>query len=473
MNSSQSKVFGIGLSKTGTTSLARALEILGYNTRDYLGVTRYSPGDLTSIDLDEVNANDAFTDTPIPSFYRELDKMYPGSKFILTVRDMDGWLKSCKKQFTQKLADKQNEANINLFMDLYGCFVFDEEKFIAGYKRFVSGALLYFKDRPDDLQVLDVTGGEGWDKLCSFLGTSVPDAPFPRANVTRIRWININDVVTIALLAGEEALQQHSKHRSNPGTGSNQGIWPSGIGKPFMEKARHLIYGGTSGLHRALAKKARKIILKGLGELNARIPIVAGENHGVSYSERSTWNHLWLVDFPVASNNEHENLYADFVISIALIEDSRPILGVVYAPVLDKVYYATVGEDAFMVEHDNAPVSISRHKENDTGVSPTMESNPPSSEINQIANQTSFNKALTMCMVAEGKLEVAPIMERTMEWQTAGAHVILNSCGKKVIITNTGEELTYNKERFENGPIFISRHHIGEYLPGSNKDSAE
>ena len=128
MNSSQSKVFGIGLSKTGTTSLARALEILGYNTRDYLGVTRYSPGDLTSIDLDEVNANDAFTDTPIPSFYRELDKMYPGSKFILTVRDMDGWLKSCKKQFTQKLADKQNEANINLFMDLYGCFVFDEEK---------------------------------------------------------------------------------------------------------------------------------------------------------------------------------------------------------------------------------------------------------------------------------------------------------------------------------------------------------
>ena len=84
MSASKSKIFGIGLSKTGTTSLARALEILGYKTRDYLGVTRYSSGDLSSIDLDEIETNDAFTDTPVPSFYRELDSRYPGSKFILT-----------------------------------------------------------------------------------------------------------------------------------------------------------------------------------------------------------------------------------------------------------------------------------------------------------------------------------------------------------------------------------------------------
>ena len=76
MNSHQSKIFGIGLSKTGTTSLARALEILGYKTRDYLGVTSYSHGDLSSIDLEVIDSNDAFTDTPVPSFYRELDR-YP------------------------------------------------------------------------------------------------------------------------------------------------------------------------------------------------------------------------------------------------------------------------------------------------------------------------------------------------------------------------------------------------------------
>ena len=64
------KVFGIGLSKTGTTSLARALDIMGYRTRDYLGVTRYIAGDLSSVNLEEIDANDAFTDTPIPSFYQ-------------------------------------------------------------------------------------------------------------------------------------------------------------------------------------------------------------------------------------------------------------------------------------------------------------------------------------------------------------------------------------------------------------------
>ena len=164
MSTSQSKIFAIGLSKTGTTSLARALEILGYKTRDYLGVTNFRAGDLSSIELEEIDANDAFTDTPIPSFYRELDVKYPGSKFILTVRDTDAWLKSCKKQFTKKHSDKQNEANHLLFMDLYGCTVFDENKFRKGYENFVKGVLHYFRDRPQDLLILDVAAEVGWEK---------------------------------------------------------------------------------------------------------------------------------------------------------------------------------------------------------------------------------------------------------------------------------------------------------------------
>src|SRR4030095_6669082 len=119
MADSTSKIFGIGLSKTGTTSLANALQILGYKTRDNIGVTNYVAGDLSSIDLDLVGAFDALTDTPIPSFYRELDKRFPGSKFILTVRARDEWLTSCKKQFTQRFADVQTEAHKHLFVDLY------------------------------------------------------------------------------------------------------------------------------------------------------------------------------------------------------------------------------------------------------------------------------------------------------------------------------------------------------------------
>ena len=111
------KVFGIGLSKTGTTSLARALEILGYNVKDCLGITKYSKGDISSINETALDTYDALTDTPIPNFYRELDKKYPNSKFILTVRDMDGWLNSCRKQFNQKLAEKRSDAANQLFLE--------------------------------------------------------------------------------------------------------------------------------------------------------------------------------------------------------------------------------------------------------------------------------------------------------------------------------------------------------------------
>ncbi len=263
------KIFGIGLSKTGTTSLAHALEILGYKTRDYPGLEHYSAGDLTSIDAGMLEAHDALTDTPIPSFYRELDARYPGAKFILTVRDAEGWLKSCKKQFTEKLAAKQNEAHNQLFMALYGCTVFDEQKFLAGYEKFVSGVLEYFKNRPQDLLVINVVAGEGWEKLCPFLGKPVPEIPFPKANVTQITWMNIDDIVAVAKRAGRITLRAYRaapeirrdredpvsaawRRRRRPATGLPRGTrgnsgWSEEIERPdsrsLSRKQRHSLRG--------------------------------------------------------------------------------------------------------------------------------------------------------------------------------------------------------------------------------------
>ena len=137
------KIFGIGLSKTGTTSLAGALEILGFSVKDCLGVKTYTKGDISSIDSSALATYDAFTDTPIPSFYQELDKLYPNAKFVLTVREMDAWLNSCRKQFSQKLAQKRSDAANQLFLDLYGTVVFDEQKFRAAYKAYVDGISCY------------------------------------------------------------------------------------------------------------------------------------------------------------------------------------------------------------------------------------------------------------------------------------------------------------------------------------------
>jgi len=169
------KIFGIGLSKTGTTSLTRALQILGYTAihcpRE-LGMVRF---------------HDAATDTPIARHYKTLDQMYPGSKFILTVRDFDSWMESCSKFFRNRKQIPNNEFRDEVNQFLYGGREFDTARFTAAISNHLQGVEKYFKDRPKDLLVLNICGGNGWNRLCKFLNKEVPNKPFPWANKTTKR----------------------------------------------------------------------------------------------------------------------------------------------------------------------------------------------------------------------------------------------------------------------------------------------
>jgi 3'-phosphoadenosine 5'-phosphosulfate (PAPS) 3'-phosphatase len=454
MNSSQSKIFGIGLSKTGTTSLARALEILGYKTRDYLGVTRYSSGDLSSIDLDEIEANDAFTDTPVPSFYRELDARYPDSKFILTVRDTDGWLQSCKKQFTLKLSEKLDKASNQLFMDLYGCTVYDENKFRQGYADFTSGVHQHFKNRSQDLLVMDIAANDGWEKLCTFLKVPIPDIPFPKANVTRIRWLDINTVIAVARKAGDEIM--HAVKIISANASREKGLQDTqhGIARAAFERTRYFILGGTVGIQQRAVKRVNSIISESLKELNPLIPVISQLNNSIPYPERKKWNHFWLVD-PFDS---HTGLLAheeDFTINIALIEDRKPVLGIVYAPAKNILYYAMTGKDAFRIEANGNLEILGSHITRDHTLAVRKDQGDKSHDIDLEYSPQLASKALSICLAAEGKLDSAISLANTMEWETAGAHAVIKSTGLTIINCDTNSELTYNKENFQTATLTI------------------
>ncbi len=421
MTTSTPKIFGIGLSKTGTTSLAQALGILGYKTKDYPGIENYRAGDLSCVDLREVDAYDALTDTPIPSFYRELDARYPNSKFILTVRDKAGWLKSCKKQFTERLAEKQTEAHNQLFMDLYGCMVFDEQKFLSGYEKFVSGALEYFKDRPHDLLVINVTCGEGWEKLCPFLGQAVPDIPFPKANVTQITWMNIDDIVAVAKRAGQATLRAYRQ-------GQAMGV---------VGKALYAVRGGDAGALQRATRAAHKVLVDGLKKLNAQIPVLSRDGDAVPYAERAKWNHLWLVD-PLDGVGGFLGADGAFTVNIALVQDGAPIYGVVYAPVTDTVYYARIGKGAFKMEGAAEPRRL--------GVRENL--GPITTTISAQRKQgpTPASRALSMCLVAEGQADTYACDKLNWEWETAAAQLIATTVGKRLYDGKSKQGLTYNKE---------------------------
>lgn len=168
------KIFGIGLSRTGTTTLTKALNILGYSCVHYPHT------------LDEIEHYDAATDAPVAIAFKELDQKYPGSKFILTTRDVNSWLKSIEWLFNfHANLDRMQEGYRQLVsanrMKTYGTDNYDQTKLLATYRKHTTDVFTYFNNR-SDLLVFDVCTGDGWEKLCLFLGKPIPNESFPNLN---------------------------------------------------------------------------------------------------------------------------------------------------------------------------------------------------------------------------------------------------------------------------------------------------
>lgn len=177
------KVFGIGLNKTGTTTLGQCLRMLGY---DHVGTRRELLVDLREGRMDRIfavaDAHDAFEDWPWPLAYREFHARYgDDARFILTVRrSPDAWLKSLKKHslITSPTGHCRGLA--------YGPdYPFGHEaEYLAFYERHNREVVDHFRDAGASHQLITLCweNGDGWPELCDFLGDPVPDAAFPHAN---------------------------------------------------------------------------------------------------------------------------------------------------------------------------------------------------------------------------------------------------------------------------------------------------
>ena len=175
----KAKVFCIGSHKTGTTSLEVALKKLGYKVRGSFGTKDPAiASKVHEMAYAMVEQYDAFEDNPWPILYRELDARFPGSKFILTRRPADAWIRSMVRDFASTATPMRRW----IYGEDAGCPEGNEEIYITRYERHNREVLEYFADRPDDLLVFEMPKGDGWDKLCPFLGHDIPDEPFPHAN---------------------------------------------------------------------------------------------------------------------------------------------------------------------------------------------------------------------------------------------------------------------------------------------------
>lgn len=173
------KVFGIGFHKTGTTSLALALTELGYRVT---GPDRVSDPDIGEKHVELTRALsrdfDGFQDNPWPLVYREMDTMWPDALFVLTVRDPEAWIRSQTKHF----AETSTPMREHIYGKGRGAPIGNEAHYVAVMEAHNAAVRDYFRDRPGKLIEMDFSKGDGWDRLCPFLGVPTPTRPFPHAN---------------------------------------------------------------------------------------------------------------------------------------------------------------------------------------------------------------------------------------------------------------------------------------------------
>lgn len=183
------KIFGIGLSRTGTSSLTQALRTLGLQVVHYPSDPEtYEQLRTADFQLKLLEQVDAITDIPLVPYFRQMDRLYPGSKFILTVRDEASWLASIEQMLQARPLSQVRIPEIIQFYRLstYGAVAFHREHFMDVFQDHKARVMHYFRNRPKDLLVMDICGGAGWEVLCPFLGHPVLSTPFPWENRGRI-----------------------------------------------------------------------------------------------------------------------------------------------------------------------------------------------------------------------------------------------------------------------------------------------
>ncbi|WP_156820225.1 sulfotransferase family protein [Synechococcus sp. PCC 7336] len=190
------KIFGIGMPKTATTSLHNALKMLNYRSIHFVR-DRKTVAELRSENyrLSILDRYDAISDAPIPAIFKQLDECWPNSKFILTVRSLDKWIDSCRSApfNSDKAVPSSNHYRHYYRTLIYGQTTFDESVFARAYQSHNDRVRSYFSgNKALQLLVMDITKGDGWEKLCPFLNVSIPERDFPRSNSRKFDPLTLN-----------------------------------------------------------------------------------------------------------------------------------------------------------------------------------------------------------------------------------------------------------------------------------------
>ncbi|HHF3005626.1 TPA: 3'(2'),5'-bisphosphate nucleotidase CysQ [Vibrio diabolicus] len=207
---------------------------------------------------------------------------------------------------------------------------------------------------------------------------------------------------------------------------------------------------------------AHKLITERLSELTPDIPVLSEEDADISLEQRAQWERYWLVD-PLDGTQEFIARSGDFATIIALVDNNKPTMGVVYGPVSGVTYYAYSGKGAWKTPDMSDSVKIHTHKHEQPGQSIAIAISRRQ-DINRITSRMSSawnydliplgSAALKACLVAEGAVDCYLRLGPTGEWDTAATQCIVEEAGGRILSTQL-EPLSYNERETLENPNFI------------------
>ncbi len=214
---------------------------------------------------------------------------------------------------------------------------------------------------------------------------------------------------------------------------------------------------------------SNKFIINSLHSLNSNIPVLSEESL-VDWHTRKNWSKYWLVD-PLDGTKEFIKKNDEFTVNIALIENNRPILGIIYVPVKSVLYFAQKGFGSFTLDTKIALNSLDEAKKiavsklsnqvrvigsrshSNNAFTNWVDEKFPNAEIIQAGSSLKF------CLIAKGDADIYPRFGPTSEWDIAAGHIILNEAGGK-ILTLENKEINYNEKESVLNPEFIASNNV-------------
>jgi 3'(2'), 5'-bisphosphate nucleotidase len=209
--------------------------------------------------------------------------------------------------------------------------------------------------------------------------------------------------------------------------------------------------------------ESNEIIVTELEKNFPKIPVLTEESDVPNYDIRKSWDTYFLID-PLDGTRQFIENRSEYTINIALVQSGVSVLGVVYCPVLDLLWWAEQGKGAYLLNREQVKVKL-----------PIIKNKPI--KLTCVASRSIFNEdtkifvkklesvlgelivknygsSLKICKIAEGSADVYPRIAPTSEWDTAAAQCVLEEAGGRMININTCKSVTYNKENLKN-PYFL------------------